>query len=50
MKEELFPKKCNDYLLPNLAKAMVLSVGLSLIFLWYRAGVQRQNMLPEQLK
>ncbi|CAM3622009.1 FISUMP domain-containing protein [Elizabethkingia occulta] len=33
MKEELFPKKkCNDYLLPNLAKAMVLSVGLSLIF------------------
>lgn len=33
MKEELFPKKkCNDYLLPRLVKAMTLSAGLSLIF------------------
>ncbi|AQX83700.1 hypothetical protein I6H88_11585 [Elizabethkingia bruuniana] len=33
MKEELFPKKkCNDYLLSHLVKAMVLSVGVSLVF------------------
>lgn len=33
MKEELFPKKkCNDYLLSHLVKAMVLSVGMSLVF------------------
>ncbi|HFK5507274.1 FISUMP domain-containing protein [Elizabethkingia anophelis] len=33
MEEELFPKKkCNDYLLPRLVKAMTLSAGLSLIF------------------
>ncbi|PUB24741.1 uncharacterized protein (TIGR02145 family) [Elizabethkingia sp. YR214] len=33
MKEELFPKKkCNDYLLRHLTKAMVLSAGLGIIF------------------
>jgi hypothetical protein len=32
MKKNYSRKKCNDYLLPYLAKAMALSAGLSLIF------------------